>query len=247
MSLKTHEPSAARLRQAERRGDLPVSALATRSVGFALGALLLPVALGVLGLRCLDTLQRTLAATTASTQPEQAAALLRGLASDIALVLVPWLGAIALGTMLITLLQTRGHFSGSSLAPKWDRLRPDRAWANIASGSHWSSLALALTASALVAGTAAYLIVHHLDSLAHSAERPLASAPLAAWLVEHLIWVSGSLALAAGLADWLLRRANWQQRQRMSHAEWLEDQKNSYGDPLLRAERQRLHREQLGD
>jgi flagellar biosynthesis protein FlhB len=45
--------------------------------------------------------------------------------------------------------------------------------------------------------------------------------------------------------DWLLRRSAWQQRQRMTHAEWLEDQKNTYGDPSVRAERKRLQREQL--
>lgn len=247
MSLKTHEPTPGRLRQAERRGDLPVSALATRSVGFALGITLLPVALGVLGLRCMDTLQRTLDPASPLPQPAQATALLRGLAGDVALVLIPWLGAIVLGTVLITLLQTRGHFSVSALAPKWERLRPDRAWASIVRGSHWSSLALALTAGAAVAGAAAYFMLHHLQSFAHSAERPLASAPLAAWLVEHLGWVAVALALAAGLADWLLRRADWQHRQRMTHAEWLEDQKNTYGDPLLRAERKRLHREQIGD
>jgi type III secretion protein U len=215
-------------------------------VGFAVGVALLPVALGVLGLRCMDTLRRALEPATPLLQPAEALALLRGLASDVALVLVPWLGAIALGTTLITLLQTRGHFSASSLAAKWERLRPDRAWASIVSGTHWLSLALALATGTLVIGTAGYFILHHLESFAHSAERPLASAPLAAWLVERLLWVAVGLALVAGLADWLLRRADWQQRQRMTHAEWLEDQRNSYGDPLVRDERKRLHREQLG-
>jgi flagellar biosynthesis protein FlhB len=53
--------------------------------------------------------------------------------------------------------------------------------------------------------------------------------------------------LLAGTADWLLRRNAWQQRQRMTRAEWVEDQKMTYGDPLLRAEHKRLQQESLAD
>lgn len=244
MSLKTHEPSAGRLRRAERDGDLPVSATATQSVGFALGILLLPVALAAAALRCLDTLQQ---AILQPAQLTQASTLTGQLLKDLALILVPWLAAVALGTTLIALLQTRGFFRIGLLAPKADRLRPDRAWSGLLEGSRWLTLLLALSSGLLVAGAGAYFILHHLTSFAHAAERPLASAPLALWIVQHVTWVAVALALLAGLTDWLLRRAAWQQRLRMSHAEWLEDQKNTYGDPLLRAERKRLQREHLAD
>jgi type III secretion protein U len=237
MPLKPYEPSAARLRRAERQGDLPVSAVATRSVGFTLGALSLPVVVAVLGLRAIDTLQHAI------TQPIEPSALLHRALQDVAVIGVPWLALIAGSTILITLLQTRGFFSFGALAPKAERVRPQRAWSNLVQGSHWLALLLALGAGFSVASVGGYFVLHHLASFAHAAQRPLASTPLAAWLVEHLAVLAIVLALLAGVADWLLRRSAWQQRQRMTRAEWLEDQKSMYGDPLLRAERKRLQRE----
>jgi flagellar biosynthesis protein FlhB len=240
MSLKTHEPSAGRLRRTERQGDLPVSTLATRSVAFTSGVLLLPAVLATLGLRCMDTLQYAI------TRTAEPSVLLQRLLRDVALVAVPWLAAIVLATTLFTLLQTRGFFNFGPLAPKLERLQPQRAWSNIVQGSHWLALLLALVAGLLVAGVGVYFVAHHLPSFAHATQRPLASAPLAARLVGHLAGLAVVLALLAGIADWLLRRGAWRQRQRMTRAEWLEDQKTMYGDPLLRAERKRLHREHLG-
>jgi flagellar biosynthesis protein FlhB len=239
--VKTHEPSPRRLKRAEAEGDLPVSAVATRSVGFALGVLSLPIVLAALGLRSLDALQHAI------TRPTEPGALLQRTLHDVVLIGAPWLAVIALATTLVTVLQTRGHFALSALAPRAERLHPQRAWSNVTQGTHWLTVLLALSAALLVAGGAAYFILHHLTSFAHAAERPLASAPLAAWLVEHLAWLTVVLALLAGTADWLLRRNAWQQRQRMTRAEWVEDQKMTYGDPLLRAEHKRLQQENLAD
>jgi flagellar biosynthetic protein FlhB len=241
MALKTHEPTAARLRRAEQKGDVPHSSTATRSLGFALGVLLLPITLAALGLRCLDTWQQAL------TQPISATALLGQVSQDVALIVLPWLAAIALATTLITLLQTRGYFRFGQIAPQVDRLRPDRAWSNALRGHHWLSVLLALMAALLIGGAGVYFVVHQLQSFAHSAERPLAAAPLAIRVAQQLAWVGVGVGLVAGLFDWLLRRSAWQERQRMTHAEWLEDQKTSYGDPAARAERKRLQREQLSD
>jgi flagellar biosynthesis protein FlhB len=239
MALKTHEPTPGRLRRAQRQGDLPVSSLASRSVGFAIGVLLLPATLATLGLRCLDAWRHAL------TQPHDATVLLGQLLSDVTITLVPWLAAIVLATGLSTLLQTSGYFSVQPLAPQADRLRPDRAWMQLLRSQHWLTVLLALTTAALLASVGAYFVLHHLPSFGHSAQRPLATVPLALWVLQHFAWAAAALGLLAGIADWLLRRAAWQERQRMTHAEWLEEQKNSYGDPALRAEIKRLQREQL--
>lgn len=233
MANKTEAPSPRRLRRAREQGDIPVTPGAARSIGLAIGLTLLPGTLTLLGLRSLDLFRR------AAQEPANWRELLSRVCQDLALILLPWLLAIALAGIGVTWLQTRRLLT-------WQRVAPEPRGRSVGnpimqwfSGHSWASATLS------AAGAAAFLMVtlvlarRDLQSFAHASQRPLRSVSLTLEVIERTAWAAVGVGLLLALGDWALRSAAWRMRLRMTRAELLEEQRQAYGDPAIREERAR--------
>ena len=242
MSERTLPPSPRRLREARRRGDVPVSRALVGLAATGAGLLALSVD-GVDAFREHAAATRLLlaAALRAGDDPVAAGSVRAALAATGRLVAFPAIAAAA-GALLAGVAQTGGLVAVEAVQPRLDRLDPGQGLQRLLSPrAAGQALRHALLAGGALT-TAAFLLAHRLPLLARLPGLPagraleqalrIASSTLPAWL---------SLLAVAALVDLLLQHRAHARRLRMSRSERDRDLREDEGDPRLRAERRRLH------
>ena len=238
---RTEEPTPKRLEDARRRGEVAFSLDATSAAAMT-AAIVAPVLQApAITARLLAYWKAAFAGAAAGGSASDALAAGVGvLARALA---VPF-GAAVLLALGVGMLQTRGLLAVGALRPDLGRLSPAAGLRRVLGGQAALQVAKGLAKAALV-GWLAWLTVRPLlPGLAALAGAPVprlagALGVLSARLAERVALV----ALALGLADYLLVRRRHLGRQRMTKEEVRREHKESEGDPSHRAERQRLHRE----
>ena len=144
------------------------------------------------------------------------------------------------------LLQTRGLLAPEALRPDLGRLSPMAGLGRAFGGQAALQVGKGLLKVALVGSIAWATVRPVLAGVAALAGAP-ASRLLAAMgaLASRLAGRVALVALALGVADYLLVRRRHLRRLRMTREEVRREAKDAEGDPSHRAERQRLHREIL--
>jgi flagellar biosynthesis protein FlhB len=238
-AVKTEEPTPRRLAEARRRGSIAVS----RDLLSGLTGLALCVAL-VLGGRAWIggfTAYLRLALGDATSGISLASAGRAALRAARDGLLVP-LGVAVAAALAAGLTQTRGLFSTYPLRFDIRRALPSAGQLFGAAGEMAKNLLKAL----VVAGLAWWTLVPALSDMAHLAGASSGSTLAVFGLLGARL--GSRLAVAAvvlGAADYLWQRRRHAKSLRMSREEWKREYKESEGDPLHKAERQRLHREIL--
>ena len=238
-AAKTEEPTQRRLTEARRRGEIAVS----RDLLSGLTGLGLCVALLLGGQAWIGGLVAylRLALHDATSGPGLALASRAALHAVRDGLLLP-LGVAVAAALAVGLMQTRGLFSTHPLRFDIRRALPSAGRLLQAAGETSKNLLKAL----VVAGLACWTLGPTLSEVAHLA----GASPGSALAVFGLLGARLGLRLAAaaavlGAADYLWRRHRHAKSLRMSREEWKREYKESEGDPLRKAERQRLHREIL--
>jgi flagellar biosynthesis protein FlhB len=154
------------------------------------------------------------------------------------------LAAAALVALGAGMLQTRGLLAFGALRPDLARLSPAAGLGRVFGGQAALQVGKSLLKAALVAALVWLTVRPVLAGLAALAGAPVgrlagAMGVVSAQLAERVALV----ALALGLADYMLVRRRHLGRLRMTRDEVKREHKESEGDPTHRAERQRLHRE----
>lgn len=233
-------PSARRLRQARRRGEVPVARDLTAAAALAGG--LAGLAAGGDGLvaALAEALRRAVALAAVAPDPWTAC---QGALALLARAALPPCGAAALAAAAAGALQTGGLVAPAALRPRLARLSPAAGLARLAGRERLLGVALrALEAGALLALGA---------WLAAGAARAAAGAPglgaaallrALARLAAGIAWpLAGALA-AAGAVELALARRQHLRRLGTTRAQALRERREEEGDPRWRAERRRLHR-----
>jgi flagellar biosynthesis protein FlhB len=238
VTARTHPPTARRLREARRRGEVPVGrglvATAATGAGLATAAWGLPSALA-------DVAAQLRGALAAGEGRAAAAASLEALATVLRLGLPSALAAAA-GALVAGLLQTRGLVAPDLARPQARRLAPGaglrRAFSPLSAGRAALSLAAALAALAVTA-LALRGILPWLASYPRRTPGGAAAGIGAAARAVGLPLLA-ALATVAG-AEAALVRHRHRRALRMTRAEVERDHREEEGDPRLRAERRRRH------
>jgi len=236
-AAKTEEPTQKRLAEARRRGSIAVSRdLQSALAGLALCAALVLGARGWMG--GLAAYLR-LALGDATSHPSLALAGRAGLSAARDGLLLP-LGVAVVAALAAGLAQTRGMFSAYPLRFELRRARPMAGFGGAV------EISKNLLKAVVVAVLAWWTLAPAAADVAHLAGAPVGSA----FDVFGLLGARLGLRLAAaaavlGAADYLWQRHRHAKSLRMTREEWNREHKESEGDPLLKAERQRLHREIL--
>jgi flagellar biosynthetic protein FlhB len=234
-SSRTEEPTPQRLRRAAEEGQVALSREAVSFLALALaaggGAALAPAGVEAL----LAALRGTLSRAEA-LPPAEAARHWLGLS----LMLAAPVGALAaLGAAAATLAQTRGAVSARALVPDLAKLSPLAGFGRLLGVEAWIEFGRTLVKVGVV-GLALWWAADA-AVLAASLHRPPGGL-LAALGATALRMLALTLACFAVLAvlDLLLARFRHRQRLRMTRQELREEQKDTEGNPEIRAKRRAI-------
>ncbi|HOF17702.1 MAG TPA: EscU/YscU/HrcU family type III secretion system export apparatus switch protein [Phycisphaerae bacterium] len=238
---RTELPTALRLEEAKRRGQVPRSADLV-AAATALGAMAL---LWALGGALLGELVRLTGAmldvSTAGQGPRAAWAGLPEALGRLALRIAPLLGAALLLAVLANAAQVGLRAVGENVSPDLGRLSPAAGLRRMFSArSAWrASLAVV---KVVAAGTLAVLAFRSaLPALARAeAHGAAALARTAGDAVGRCGIAIGAVLAVLGGADYLFQRWQHVQDLRMTRREVLEDLRQTQGDPAVRRRRRKL-------
>ena len=240
---RTLEPSARRLEQARREGQVPRSRYLAHLLvlGAAAAALFLLAApliaeLRLMLARALSFDAQALAVPLTERLAQLAAA---GL-----LAAAPMLLALALAAAAAPLLVGGWLFAPQLAAPKLERLSPWQGFARMFSVSAAVELGKVLLVLVLLAAVGFGYVASHLQDFASLAHQPLHAG------LAHFGWLAGvALALlaatvaAAAAIDVPFQLVQHRRRLRMTPEEARREQKESEGDPHLKARIRSAQRE----
>jgi type III secretion protein U len=240
---RTEQPTPKRLEDARRRGEVAVSRDATSAAAMTAAIVALVVHGPTTTARLLGYWKAALAAAPAGGSASSALAAGAGM---LAQALAVPLAAAALVALGVGMLQTRGLLAFGALRLDLARLSPAAGLGRAFGGQAALQVAKGLLKATLVAALAWLTVRPVLAGLAGLAGAPAPMLARALGVVAAQLAVRVALvALALGVADYLLVRRRHLARQRMTKEEVRREHKESEGDPSHRAERQRLHRELL--
>ncbi|MFC7734479.1 flagellar biosynthesis protein FlhB [Roseomonas sp. GCM10028921] len=235
---RNEAPSARRLEQARQEGQVPNSREASAFAALLLAVLTAGMTLPSLGRDLLRALRGILERGHEMT-PAQALEVL----APTATLLVPVLGAAALGAAGTTLLQTRGLVSAKGLAPQFSRLSPLAGLKRILGPESLveflkTVLKIALVGAAIWhAGAAPEL----LQAVLHQP----AAGLLGVATDQGMRLVAATLAAFALLAaaDVFLTRFRHLRRLRMSRQDMKEEAKDAEGDPHVKGKQKAIRQQ----
>jgi type III secretion protein U len=236
---KTEEPTAQRLVEARRRGEIVVSRELLS--GFTLVVVFVVLALGArtwIGGLVAYLHQAWGHAASAADLAQAGRAAMHAAVGGLAIPLGLGVGA----ALVLGLVQTRGWFSTRPLQFDLRRLWPStgRRFGAVAETS------TALLKAMVVALLAWWTLRPALPDVAHLYGASAGSTLAALGTLAEKLGLRLALAVVAfGAVDYLWRRHQHTKALRMTRDEVRREHKEREGDPLLKAERQRLHREIL--
>ncbi|MGH9381657.1 MAG: EscU/YscU/HrcU family type III secretion system export apparatus switch protein [Thermoanaerobaculia bacterium] len=242
---KTEKPTPRRLREARKKGQVAFSRDASGALGFAIAAvaifMLVPQAADAFG-------ELYMRATKLAAMPTIDSSVLAAMGliavRRVPSVLSPLLIALFIVGLAFGFAQTRFLFSAYPLKPELKKLSPMKRlkeWFSVGGLVEFTKTLFKL----LLALAVAYLVIrgslHTVMRLGFVDADDLARF-LAGLLTQFLVIIC-ILFIAVGGLDFLFQRWKFMRDQRMTKEEVRRDYKEMEGDPLIRSERRKVHRQ----
>jgi type III secretion protein U len=243
VSDKTEEPTPRRLRKAREEGDSGVSAFAAQSVAFVVAVALAPAAIRALASYASNALRDAtghMAATNVVGRFEPI-----GLATAITALTLPILAASGLAAGIVLVVQTGGIVAPKRIGLRLERLNPIAGMRGLFSTARLFAVARSLAGGAIVCGLAWSALNDHLSDLGRIGGRVHWVGVVVSETGRVVAWRAALVGLALGFADLLVTRRGHRKRLRMTRYEVKREYKESEGDPLVRAARERAYQELL--
>lgn len=234
---RTHEPTAKRLEDARKRGEVAMSP-EMRHAAMLTGALVVTGGLGASAFATLSTLLVRLwgNADDLRLDPDGAQNLMTGLALQFVWSLLPVFGVLVACAIGIGFLQGRFTISWTRLAPKWSKFNPASGLGRIFGKRALVEFAKTLakfTGIAFVVMTVLRPRMVGLDQLV--GYTPGAVAHAAGALVFEAVRAAAISVAVLALADFIYQRRAFLQRMRMTLQEVKDEHKQNDGDPKIKA------------
>jgi flagellar biosynthesis protein FlhB len=156
----------------------------------------------------------------------------------------PPLVACFAAVLVASLLFTGPVMSWHAISPRLERLSPLPGLRRMLSGERWLTLLRDAAKLALLFVLASAAMRSALGpALACAGLEPRLAASVTRSLALDLAVVLGAAAAVFALVDVVVSRHSWLSRQRMTLTEMRRELRETEGDPSLRGQRRRLHRE----
>jgi len=248
---KTEQPTAKKLDDARKKGDVPKSKEVTSTVGLilwlALGALTLTYASTRIGM-LYDALFTTIGQGWMTTGFAGAARALGAQAAELAVMLTAMLLVpVAAVGLLTDFLQHGPVLSFEKVTPKLENLNPVEGVKKMFSLDNLIELVKAVLKTALLF-TIGWLVVKseipQIVGLARSPDLPVQTLGAVLWrLTLHLLAWTVALFTLIAVLDAGYQRYSFMKKMRMSLRDIMQEMKESEGDPHIKQQRRALHQE----
>lgn len=238
MSDKTEEPTPRRLQKAREEGNVGVSAFASQALGFLVAVVLVQGAVAATVEEVGATLRSVFADPSAPPAPSE-------LPFRVLVLTLPLLGAVAITSAVASLVQTGAVFAPSRLLFKLERLNPAGGLRGLFSTERLFVLVRALVTAAVVAYLAMVTLRDHAPDLARCVGRLDRAGIVASVLAKKVALKAALVGLVVGAVDLLVTRRSWLSKLRMTKAEVKQEHRETEGDPLVKAARERARMEML--
>jgi flagellar biosynthetic protein FlhB len=242
---RTLEPSAKRLADARREGQVPRSRYLSHLLVLGTAVLGLSMAGTRLAQACHGVLVRGLSLDLgAASDPTRMGAQLAGLTLDASWATLPMLAALMVSSLAAPLLIGGWNFAPATVAPRFDRLNPLNGMQRFFSLSALMDLGKVALVAVLLAIVGAYTIVSHISEFAALSLQslPAAVSSLSSILLAAFMVLTGTLAVAAAI-DVPYQITHYRARLRMTVQEARQEDKESQGDPRIKQHVRRAQRE----
>jgi type III secretion protein U len=240
---KTEQPTAKRLRDARRDGDVPKSQDLTHTLTTLVWALLLTGLSGFAADRVGGLLEFAWTQTDLSSPNALRDVGVAALKTFALLTVLP-LAIVALCGAFADFLQVGAMFAPKRIAPQGSRLSPANGFKRMFSSENFFELAKALLKTLLLAALLVVVLRHYMPDILR-----LPSAGLEAYVgldKRMLLTLSACVVVLfafVSIADRLFQNYSHRKRLRMSKSDVKREHKEDAGDPQLRGQRKRLHRQ----
>jgi flagellar biosynthesis protein FlhB len=241
---RTEEATPKRLRRAREEGDTGASAFASQAIAFLAGLTLVPTAIAAIVLRVEERLRDTIQLAATAEPDSRARFDLARAATDVVVLSLPLIAAIAVTAAAASLVQSGGVVGVRRLAPRLDGMNPFRPGA-LVTRVRLFAVARALTGGGLVGWVVVHALRLHAVDLIRTTARLAYVGPTAATMTRAIGWDVALFGLAIAAADAVAMRLDWRRRLRMSRDEVKRETREAEGDPLVRETRDRARREIL--
>jgi len=232
---RTEPPSQRKLEQAKRKGEVAVSRELAGTAGLILGGAAMFLMLGGLA-RDLCGLAGHCFSTGSIGDWSAALKPLSGFVMTVG-------GAAALGCLLVLALQVGLRFR---LKLQFSRLNPVKGFSRLFSRQRLVDLALMIGKLLSLVATGLIFVAPMVAELLTAPARGLEQEAGAAFSIAFRTFAAFSLVILFwGLGDRLLQRQRHLKRMRMTKQEVRRERKEQEGDPVIRSERKKAHREMI--
>jgi flagellar biosynthetic protein FlhB len=242
---RTLEPSAKRLEDARRQGQVPRSRYLSHLMVLGTGVLGLSMVGSHLAQACQAVMVRGLSFDlAAASDPTRMGARLSELAVDAAWAALPLLAALLAASMAAPLLIGGWNFAPGAVAPRFERLDPLNGMRRFFSLSALIDLGKVMLLAILLAIVGAYTVASHMSEFAALSLQslPAAASELSSMLLAAFTLLAGTLAVSATL-DVPYQITHYRNMLRMTIQEAREEEKESQGDPRIKQNVRRAMRE----
>jgi flagellar biosynthesis protein FlhB len=244
VSDKTEDPTPRRLRKAREEGDSGVSAYAAQSLAFVVASTLAPATVRAVAARSAEELRHTLFRTAAVRSDALAFDAAR-FGATVLILAGPLLVAVGAVGFVAHAVQTGGTLATRRLTPKLERLNIAAGFKNLFSGTRLFAVFRALVAGTTVGWLAYEGLRDHVVDLAHTAGHVPKSAAAVSSVAGSLMWRAAGLGILLGAVDLVVTRRGWLRRLRMTKDEVRRENRESEGDPQLKAARDRAYHDMI--
>ena len=241
------EPSAKRLADARREGQVPRSRYLSHLMVLGTGVLGLSLVGMHLAQACHTVLVRGLSFDLVSvSDPARMGARLAELSVDAAWATLPLLAALLASSLAAPLLVGGWNFAPGAVAPRFDRLDPIHGMQRFFSIAALMDLGKVTLVAILMSVVGAYFIAGHISEFAALSLQslPAAAAHLSSILQAAFMLLAGTLAAAAAI-DVPYQITQYRARLRMTVEEVRQEDKESQGDPRIKLHIRRAMREMV--
>ncbi len=243
---KTEKPTARKLRDARKRGEVPKSKDLTATVTLlawtGVGAVLWPFISGRITQLIALALQFSSTPSVYAMKAEVAAAV------ETLLVVVLTMVAPVIVTGLLTEFAQAGPvLTFDRMKPKLDRLNPGEGLKRMFSTDNLFEIAKSLIKVFVLAGLLWVVVASRFGDLAALARGgPDGVLSALGTLLSELLIVGGLVFVLVAAADVSYQRFSFTKKMRMSRRDLRQEAKDSEGDPFVRRRRKQLHQEWSG-
>ncbi|MBA3596395.1 MAG: EscU/YscU/HrcU family type III secretion system export apparatus switch protein [Methylibium sp.] len=241
---KTEQPTAHKLREARKRGEVGVSRDLTGAIELVAAFFLLWLGGGFMELQMRRVLDAALDVVGSGGSSSAVGPAIEQMLIAMLWIVVPLLLLVTLIAVVVGLLQTQGVLSADPLKIRFERLNPAESLKLLFSTRQLGVLIQMVLKVCLLGGVIAWTLWTFMRPLIMEIYGETANTGLAGLTALQVMFGACALVLAVlGTIDFVHQRFEYIKMNRMSKTERKREHKDTDGDPHIKGEQRRLQRE----